>query len=139
MKMSEGEITTTVYGDLKDMLEDLSLTIPVFKTAFPKGQSGEYVVVGTIGNTLIGEQVATVNVNIYVPDKLLTINGVSQRVRDNARIDTITESLLSVIDNYTGENSEGGWYRYYKTNQSVISEEDINYSFSNIQLTFKNN
>jgi hypothetical protein len=139
MKMSEGEITTTVYGDLKDMLEDLSLTIPVFKTAFPKGQSGEYVVVGTIGNTLIGEQVATVNVNIYVPDKLLTINGVSQRVRDNARIDTITERLLSVIDNYTGENSEGGWYRYYKTNQSVISEEDINYSFSNIQLTFKNN
>lgn len=139
MKMSEGEITTTVYGDLKDMLEDLSLTTPVFKTAFPKGQSGEYVVVGTIGNTLIGEQVATVNVNIYVPDKLLTINGVSQRVRDNARIDTITESLLSVIDNYTGENSEGGWYRYYKTNQSVISEEDINYSFSNIQLTFKNN
>lgn len=137
--MSEGEITTTVYGDLKDMLEDLSLTIPVFKTAFPKGQSGEYVVVGTIGNTLIGEQVATVNVNIYVPDKLLTINGVSQRVRDNARIDTITERLLSVIDNYTGENSEGGWYRYYKTNQSVISEEDINYSFSNIQLTFKNN
>lgn len=139
MKMSEGEITTTVYGDLKDMLEDLSLTIPVFKTAFPKGQSGEYVVVGTIGNTLIGEQVATVNVNIYVPDKLLTINGVSQRIRDNARIDTITERLLSVIDNYTGENSEGGWYRYYKTNQSVISEEDINYSFSNIQLTFKNN
>lgn len=137
--MSEGEITTIVYGDLKDMLEDLSLTIPVFKTAFPKGQSGEYVVVGTIGNTLIGEQVATVNVNIYVPDKLLTINGVSQRVRDNARIDTITESILSVIDNYTGENSEGGWYRYYKTNQSVISEEDINYSFSNIQLTFKNN
>lgn len=139
MKMSEGEITTTVYGDLKDMLEDLSLTIPVFKTAFPKGQSGEYVVVGTIGNTLIGEQVATVNVNIYVPDKLLTINGVSQRVRDNARIDAITESILSVIDNYTGENTEGGWYRYYKTNQSVISEEDINYSFSNIQLTFKNN
>ena len=139
MKMSEGEITTTVYCDLRDMLEDLSLTIPVFKTAFPKGQSGEYVVVGTIGNTLIGEQVATVNVNIYVPDKLLTINGVSQRVRDNARIDTITESLLSVIDNYTGENSEGGWYRYYKTNQSVISEEDIDYSFSNIQLTFKNN
>lgn len=139
MKMSEGEITTTVYGDLKDMLDDLSLTIPVFKTAFPKGQSGEYIVVGTIGNTLIGEQVATVNVNIYVPDKLLTINGVSQRVRDNARIDTITESVLSVIDNYTGENSEGGWYRYYKTNHSVISEEDINYSFSNIQLTFKNN
>lgn len=137
--MSEGEITTTVYGDLKDMLEDLSLTIPVFKTAFPKGQSGEYVVVGTIGNTLIGEQVATVNVNIYVPDKLLTINGVSQRVRDNARIDSLTAELLEVIDNYTGENSEGGWYRYYKTNQSVISEEDINYSFSNIQLTFKNN
>ena len=139
MKMSEGEITTTVYGDLKYMLEDLYLTIPVFKTAFPKGQSGEYVVVGTIGNTLIGEQVATVNVNIYVPDKLLTINGVSQRVRDNARIDTITESILSVIDNYTGENSEGGWYRYYKTNQSVISEEDISYSFSNVVLTFKNN
>lgn len=139
MKMSEGEITTTVYGDLKDMLEDLSLTIPVFKTAFPKGQSGEYVVVGTIGNTLIGEQVATLNVNIYVPDKLLTINGVSQRVRDNSRIDSLTAELLEVIDNYTGENSEGGWYRYYKTNQSVISEEDINYSFSNIQLTFKNN
>ena len=77
MKMSEGEITTTVYGDLKDMLEDLSLTTPVFKTVFPKGQSGEYIVVGTIGNSLIGEQVATINVNIYVPDKLLTINGVS--------------------------------------------------------------
>ena len=100
--MSEGEITTTVFKDLNDILEDLNLTIPVFKTVFPKGQSGEYVVVGTIGNTLIGEQVATVNVNIYVPDKLLTINGVSQRVRDNARIDSLTESLLGVIDNYTG-------------------------------------
>ena len=94
MKMSEGEITTTVFKDLKDMLEDLNLTIPVFKTVFPKGQSGEYIVVGTIGNSLIGEQVATVNVNIYVPDKLLTINGVSQRVRDNARIDTLTELIL---------------------------------------------
>ena len=139
MKMSEGEITTTVFKDLKDILEGLNLTIPVFKTVFPKGQSGEYLVVGTIGNTLIGEQVATVNVNIYVPDKLLTINGVSQRVRDNARIDSLTESLLGVIDNYTVENSEGGWYRYYKTNQSVLSEEEINYSVSNIQLTFKNN
>jgi len=47
--------------------------------------------------------------------------------------------ILEVIDNYTGENSEGGWYRYYKTNHSVLSEEEINYSFSNIQLTFKNN
>ena len=139
MKMSEGEITTTVFKDLKDILEGLNLTIPVFKTVFPKGQSGEYLVVGTIGNSLIGEQVATVNVNIYVPDKLLTINGVSQRVRDNARIDSLTESLLGVIDNYTRKNSEGGWYRYYKTNQSVLSEEEINYSFSNIQLTFKNN
>ncbi len=137
--MSEGEITTTVFKDLKDILEGLNLTIPVFKTVFPKGQSGEYIVVGTIGNSLIGEQVATVNVNIYVPDKLLTINGVSQRVRDNARIDSLTESLLGVIDNYTGKNSEGGWYRYYKTNHSVLSEEEINYSFSNIQLTFKNN
>ena len=129
MKMSEGEITTTVFKDLKDMLEDLSLTIPVFKTVFPKGQSGEYIVVGTIGNSLIGEQVATVNVNIYVPDKLLTINGVSQRVRDNAR-NRQPYRIASRCDRQLhGENSEGGWYRYYKTNQSVLSEEEINYSF----------
>jgi len=31
MKMSEGEITTTVFKDLKDMLEDLSLVIPDFQ------------------------------------------------------------------------------------------------------------
>ena len=55
MKMSEGEITTTVFKDLKDMLEDLNLTIPVFKTVFPKGQSGEYRC-RTIGNSLIGSR-----------------------------------------------------------------------------------
>jgi hypothetical protein len=134
-KLSSGEITDIVYSDLVEIKQAEGWSLGIFKDAFPAGQTGEFIVIGTIGNTLIGEQVATVNVNVYVPDNRMTINGISQRVRNRSRIETLTTTLLGVIDNYTS----GERYRYYKEACNVFSEEEIDYSFVNIRLTFKNN
>lgn len=104
----------------------------VHRRKFPKGSTGEYVVINTIGNQITGTQVATVNVNIYVPDQKVTINGVAQRVSNETRLRALSEVAIKEVSTFSGR-------RFFDvTAEDVIEEEEIEYSFVNIKCQFYN-
>lgn len=106
--------------------------LKVHRRRFPKGSTGEFVVINTIGNQIIRTQVATVNVNIYVPDQKVTINGVAQRVSNETRLRALSEVAIKEVSTFSGR-------RFFDvTAEDVIEEEEIEYSFVNIKCQFYN-
>jgi hypothetical protein len=104
----------------------------VHRRKFPKGSTGEFVVINTIGNQIIRTQVATVNVNIYVPDQKVTINGVAQRVSNETRLRALSEVAIKEVSTFSGRHF------FDVTAEDVIEEEEIEYSFINIKCQFYN-
>lgn len=97
----------------------------------PTSSTKEDVVVNTI--TISQEyypQIAACNVNIHVPDMVVTIGGVQQTMPNIARLKVLSEMAvnalrLAKIDG-TALSVEF---------QKIIEEEDIKQSYTNIRIT----
>ena len=67
MNLTSTEIFKLVWDRIRDSL--LGKTVPMmYADHYPNNPSGEFIVVGSLSNVVGDSQVATVNVNIYVPD-----------------------------------------------------------------------
>lgn len=130
-------VTTTgiidmMYAHLVNTAFVYDNNLKVHRRRFPKGSTGEFVVINTIGNQITGTQVATVNVNIYVPDQKVTINGVAQRVSNETRLRALSEVAIKEVSTFSGKHFCDA------TEESIIEEEEIEYSFVNIKCQFYN-
>lgn len=96
--------------------------------------SGEFVVFKAISNAIGDTQVATVNVNIYVPDTTPRINKEEQRYPDYKRLAELTKLAYESLRCYPLY----GRYFFDVLDESLISEGDIPYTFSNIKVQLKN-
>lgn len=95
--------------------------------------TGEFIVVNSLTNVLGDMQVATVNVNIYVPDDTPTINKVEQRYPNKTRLKELTKIAYGSLQGYPITER---WF-FDVSSENIISEQGIPYSFANIKITFK--
>lgn len=95
--------------------------------------SGEFIVIKSLTNTLGEMQVATVNVNIYVPDNTPSINKVEQRYPNMKRLGELTKVAYGSLQGFP-VNSR---MFFDLSTETIISDEDIPYSFANIKVTLK--
>lgn len=105
-----------------------------FPTSAASKLSGEFIVLTTLSNSIGEQQVATVNVNIYVPDTTPRINKEEQRYPDNNRLAELTKIAYDALRCYPINER----YFFDILDESLISEGDIPYTFSNIKLQLKN-
>lgn len=129
MALTSTEIFDIVWGYIRK--SPLAEAVPtMYADHYPNKPSGEFIVVTSLTNAIGDLQVATVNVNIYVPDTTPTIGRGEQRYPNRKRLNELTRIAFEALEGYpTNER----WY-FDVSDETLISEEGIAYSFSNIQV-----
>lgn len=132
MKLTSNKILDTVIHRILDT--DLGRAVPtLYRHHHPNNPIGEFLVVNTLSNTFGDGQVATVNVNIYVPDITPTINQGVQRYPNDSRLEELTLLAYQGLACYPIDER---WFFDVEDERS-ISEEAISYTFSNVKLKLK--
>ena len=129
MNLTSTDIFDIVWGYIRK--SPLAEAVPtMYADHYPNKPSGEFIVVTSLTNAIGDLQVATVNVNIYVPDTTPTIGKEEQRYPNRKRLNELTRIAFEALEGYpTNER----WY-FDVSDETLISEEGITYSFSNIQV-----
>lgn len=129
MRLTSTEIFNLVWGHIRK--SPLAEAVPtMYADHYPNKPSGEFIVMTSLTNAIGNLQVATVNVNIYVPDTTPTIDREEQRYPNRKRLNELTRIAFEALEGYpTNER----WY-FDVSDETLISEEGIPYSFSNIQV-----
>lgn len=76
-------------------------------------------------------QAATSNINIYVPDKVVKIDGKNQPVADIARLKEITDTILGVIRSTTIPGLS-----ITPISQTILEEPTLKQHYSNIRINW---
>lgn len=132
MNLTSTEIFKFVWDSIRD--SSLGEAVPVmYADHYPNDPSGEFLVMTSLTNIIDESQVATVNVNIYVPDTTPTINREEQRFPNRNRLNELTRIAFDSLGHYPiGER----WF-FDVSDETLISEEGISYTFSNIKVKLK--
>ena len=138
IKLTSNAIFDIVWNALRN--SELSNEVPtMYADHFPEKTtnsklSGEFIVVTPLSNSLGDIQVATVNVNIYVADSTPTIDRTEQRYPDRKRLAELSELAYKALSVYPHDK------RYYFDilSESLLSEQEIAYSFINLKVQLKN-
>ena len=96
--------------------------------------SGEFIVLTSLSNVIGDDQVASVNVNVYVPDITPTINRTEQRYPNRARFKEIIPIALESLNSYPLDER----YHFSVRGENLISEENVPYSFVNLKIQLIN-
>ncbi len=132
MKLTSTEIFTLVWDHVRR--SPLGEAVPVmYADHYPNRPSGEFLVVTSLTNVTEGVQVATMNVNIYVPDTTPTIGGEQQRFPNRSRLAELTKIAFESLGHYPVAER---WF-FDVSGETLISEEAISFTFSNIKLKLK--
>ena len=132
MNLTSTEIFKLVWDRIRD--SPLGKAVPtMYADHYPNNPSGEFIVVNSLSNVVGDSQVATVNVNIYVPDNTPTINREEQRFPNRNRLNELTRIAFDSLGNY---HIDERWF-FDVSDETLISEEDISYTFSNIKVKLK--
>ena len=132
MNLTTSEILDIVIDRI--LSTGIGKAVPVlYRHHYPNNPTGEFIVVTTLDNTIGGMQVASVNVNIYVPDSTPTIDREEQRFPNDARLKELSRIAYESLACYPLNDR---WF-FYVENEAIISEENISYTFSNIKLKLK--
>lgn len=98
----------------------------------PDDSKNEDIVINTIAMTQdFLPQVATSNVNIYVPDVLRRVNGVDQLKPNHKRLSELTNIVLSILRE---SNIDG--LKLIPENQLVLAEPNVKQHLCNIRVTW---
>lgn len=132
MNLTTSEIFEIVIDRI--LSTELGQELPVlFRHHYPSNPTGEFIVVTTLDNTMGDMQLASVNVNIYVPDTTPTINREEQRFPDDKRLSELTRIAYESLACYPLNER---WF-FDVEDEALINEENISYTFSNIKIKLK--
>lgn len=125
------DINTIVY-ELVTSAIGTSLTGGTYQIERPLSSQVEDIVVGTL--PINESQIAVCNVNIFVPDINIQIQGKPTHVADLPRLKELTDMVLSALDQ---DVDLGNTYHYRVTNQSILEEPEMNTHWVNIRLELR--
>lgn len=125
------QVIDEVYQVIKVSQLKTEITGNLYKLIRPDNSTEEDVVINSLPISGDQIQLATINVNIYVPDKQVKISGKDQQIPDYVRLNTLTELATNTLqEHYAGESA------FYISLQQVYREESIKYHYSNIRIEY---
>ena len=137
-RLTSNDIFNIVWTALRNSC--LSYEVPtMYADHFPTSTSnnkltGEFIVVAPLSNAVGDIQVATININIYVPDVTPTIDGSEQRYPNRKRLGELSALAYKVLSMYPSN----GRYYFDVQSETLFSESELSYSFVNIKVELKN-
>ncbi len=109
------------------------ITGKIYKLNRQLGSNKEDVVINSLPITGNQLQRSTLNVNIYVPDMSIKIDGQTQRQPNYVRLKTLAAlAVLALADHYNDT------YNLWISNQAVLSEDATKQHYVNFRIEFKN-
>ena len=98
----------------------------------PDNSDKEDIAINTIAMTQdYLPQIATSNVNVYVPDMTVRIDGKEQKKPNHKRLAELSRLVLGVL---RSANIEG--MKLIPENQSVLAETNVSQHFCNIRISW---
>lgn len=127
--MTSSEITHTVWEHLSQSPLKSTITGGLYKVKRPANSTKEDGVVNCLGAPNTQLQKSIVNLNLFVPDKTVTIGGQTQKQPNVERLKTLEALAIAYL---TGERYPGYWFDYQQS--SLL--EDEGQHFINIRIAF---
>lgn len=136
MKLTSTEIFSLVWDKIRD--SKLAEAVPTmyadhYPTVGMDDLQGEFLVLTSLSNVIEDIQIATVNVNIYVPDTTPTVSNVEQRYTNRRRLTELTRIAFDSISCYPADER----YFFDVSDETILTEQEIPYSFANIKVKLK--
>ena len=132
MRLTSTEIFKLVWDHVRD--SPLGKAVPtMYADHYPNNPKGEFIVMTSLTNVIGDSQIATVNMNIYVPDSTPTISREEQRFPNRNRLNELTRIAFDSLGYYPIDER---WF-FDVSDETLISEEGISYTFSNIKVKLK--
>lgn len=111
-----------------------TLTGGVYKMERPRNSKSEDIVVSSLPiNEGENPVEVTCNVNIHVPNVLISIDGFPHQVANNVRLKAIADILLAAID----QDITAAGIHYRVISQTIFEEPAMNEHFYNIRLELR--
>lgn len=125
--MVTGEVVDYIDKELRGKILPLQ-----FKYRAPDNQKGEYIVINPLVSVGNQEQNTTLNINVYVDNLTLSINGKTDNSQPNhVRLTQLQKQLVALVnDNW----KQSGLITV--TSQDTFYESGV--TFFNLQINFKN-
>jgi hypothetical protein len=111
-----------------------AITGKVYKSKRPIDSKVEDVVINSLPVLNRQLQVAIANVNVYVPNKAVTINGAV----DSSQPDTKRLKELATIATTVFEEGGSAGYEFLMEQQHVMEDEGSNSHYINLRIIFYN-
>lgn len=108
-----------------------AITGKIRKRERPANSEKEDIVVNSLPASSRQLQVTIANVNIFVPDKTITENGIQEKVPDTARMKVLTDIVVNLLKDVTD-----GDYNYEVQQVGMFEDPDSNSHFVNIRINF---
>ncbi|ARK08875.1 hypothetical protein A6C57_00320 [Fibrella sp. ES10-3-2-2] len=132
MKKTPLDVLTILLQRLRGSALDEAITGKVRKLKRPAGSRLEDVVINTIAISPSQIQLATANVNIYVPDLLIQEEGGSQSEANLIRLGELSLLAIALLEGvYTQQ------YCYTLGKQYIIEEPLTNSHYLNLRVEFQ--
>lgn len=132
-ELSTADILQIIYSHLRS--SQLAQEVgEIRKYKFYNNPQGEFIVIAPLANAMNNMQVATVNVNIYVPDLTPTVGGEEQRYPNDTRLRELSDMAIEGLKGYKSDRR----FFFRPESETIITEENISYSFSNIKVKLIN-
>ena len=129
--MTTLEAIQAVYSHLKATDIQSAITGRMCQISRPKSSDKEDVVVNCLGMPNDQLQKTIVNVNLFVPDKYVVIDGQHQLQPDTARLDYLTGLTIPLL---TNQRFNGYWFDYQQ--HRVLHDRESGQHFVNIRVNF---
>lgn len=126
------DIDEIVFDILSKSVRQIISGSVFYQNDRPDGSMDEDIVVNTISSTQdCLPQIATSNINIYVPDVRRNIKGVEQLKPNHKRLSELTGIVLGVL---RSANVDG--LLFTPEGQTILQEKSAKLHFSNIRITW---
>ncbi len=125
------DLIDVVYNELKAGATKTAINGVVKKNSRPVNSIKEDVIINSLPVTADQLQTAIVNVNVFVPDLTVLIDGEENKIADHVRLKTLAGIATTEL-----EDGINGDYTWDIQQQTVIQDDESASHYINIRLKF---
>lgn len=130
--ISDIEVKDNLYRFIKGSVLEYAVTGVLSKTVRPKNSDKEDIVISVISNMSGQIQEIYANVNIYVKDLSITMDGQTQNEMNVTRCRELCRLAFDLLEVGSGED-----FRFEIESQRVITVDDIQHHVINNKILYK--
>lgn len=119
-----------VYGWLSPTVFSNSLSGEVYKHKRPIGSKKEDVVIESLGILNLDLQTSIINVNVHVPDMVITENGATETQADHVRLKALAASIQPYLEKF------GSDYNFNIQQQILFEDAEAGEHYINFRIEF---